>query len=199
VVASQAGHKLPTAYPSRRVWLHFVVQDSVGHIVFESGAVNADGSIVGNDNDADPTAYEPHYELIENADQVQIYEAVMGDSDGGVTTTLLRGASYLKDNRLLPLGFRDVNPDIAVSGQAAQDPAFVAGGHRTRFDVLLDEQAAPGPYTVTVELMYQTIGYRWANNLRQLSSPEIDRFVEMENAMTNTPIVVDRAVIEVEG
>jgi hypothetical protein len=50
-----------------------------------------------------------------------------------------------------------------------------------------------------VELMYQTIGYRWANNLGQLSSPEIDRFVEMEKAMTNPPIVVDRAVSEVEG
>jgi hypothetical protein len=199
VTVSQAGHKFPTAYPSRRVWLHFVVQDSAGHIVFESGAVNPDGSIVGNDNDADPAAYEPHYEQIETEDQVQIYEAIMGDSDGGVTTTLLRGASYLKDNRLLPSGFRDVNPDTAVSGQAAQDPAFAAGGHRTRFDVVLDEQAGPGPYTVTVELMYQTIGYRWANNLRQLSSPEIDRFVEMEKAMTNAPIVVDRAVVEVEG
>jgi hypothetical protein len=199
VIESQAGHKLPTAYPSRRVWLHFVVRDSAGNTVFESGAANPDGSIVGNDNDADPAAYEPHYELIESADQVQIYEAIMGDSDGGVTTTLLRGASYLKDNRLLPSGFRDINPDIAVNGQAAEDPAFVAGGHRTHFDVLLDEPAAPGPYTVTVELMYQTIGYRWANNLGQLSSPEIDRFVEMEKAMTNQPIVVDRAVSEVEG
>ena len=47
------GHKLPTAYPSRRAWLHVVVRDGNKRVVFESGAVDAKGSIKGNDNDAD--------------------------------------------------------------------------------------------------------------------------------------------------
>ena len=62
VVRNKDGHKLPTAFPSRRAWLHFVVRDSSGKTVFESGALNADGSIVGNDNDSDPSLYERHYQ-----------------------------------------------------------------------------------------------------------------------------------------
>src|SRR4029077_13523870 len=39
VVENLGGHKLPTAYPSRRVWLHVVVRDGGGRAMFESGAV----------------------------------------------------------------------------------------------------------------------------------------------------------------
>src|SRR5205814_10598074 len=52
------GHKLPTAFPSRRAWLHLAVRDRNGLTVFESGALNPDGSILGNDNDADPSHFE---------------------------------------------------------------------------------------------------------------------------------------------
>ena len=41
---------------------------SSGQTVFESGALNPDGSIVGNDNDADPTRFEPHYSEITKPD-----------------------------------------------------------------------------------------------------------------------------------
>lgn len=54
VVENLAGHKLPTTYPSRRAWIHLTVRDAGGAIVFESGALAADGSIAGNDNDEAP-------------------------------------------------------------------------------------------------------------------------------------------------
>src|SRR5262249_26705434 len=60
-VQNLSGHKFPTAYPSRRAWLHVTVKDRDNRAVFESGALNANGSIEGNDNDADPMRYEPHY------------------------------------------------------------------------------------------------------------------------------------------
>jgi hypothetical protein len=59
LVENLTGHKLPTAYPSRRAWLHLRVSDSHGNTVFESGKLNPDGSIVGNDNDADPLRKSP--------------------------------------------------------------------------------------------------------------------------------------------
>ena len=60
-VENLGGHKLPTAYPSRRVWLHVTVRDRNGRIVFESGAIEPSGAIRGNDNDADASRFEPHY------------------------------------------------------------------------------------------------------------------------------------------
>ena len=49
LVENLTGHKLPTAYPSRRAWLHVVLRDRNGRLVFESGALNPDGSIAGNE------------------------------------------------------------------------------------------------------------------------------------------------------
>jgi hypothetical protein len=101
-VENLGGHKLPTAYPSRRVWLHVVVRDRDKRILFESGAFQTDGSIYGNDNDADPSRFEPHYMEITSSDQAQIYESVMGNPGGSPTTALLSAVRYLKDNRILP-------------------------------------------------------------------------------------------------
>jgi hypothetical protein len=181
-VRNLAGHKLPTAYPSRRAWLHVTVRDANGSVLFESGALRADGSIVGNDNDADPARYEPHYTRIEQGDQVQIYEPIMVDAEGAVTTGLLFGVRYAKDNRLLPLGFdkATAEDDIAVRGAAAADDDFRAGGDRVRYLVELD--GAARPLSVTAELWYQSIGYRWAHNLEGQRAAETDRFVAFYEA-----------------
>ena len=166
------------------------MRDADGTAVFESGAVNADGSITGNDNDADPAAYEQHYTTIERPDQVQIYESVMGDTTDRVTTTLLLAAKYLKDNRVLPRGFDNdiASVDIAVAGQASDDEDFVGGSDRVRY--VVDVGSATGPFTIDAELFYQAIGYRWAENLRQYDSAETDRFMRFYDAVPNTPVTV---------
>ena len=87
------------------------VQDRDGRTIFESGALNPDGSIVGNDNDADPHRYEPHYREITSPEQVEIFEPILGDAHGNVTTGLLSAVGYLKDNRLLPSGFDKASAD----------------------------------------------------------------------------------------
>lgn len=165
-IENLAGHKLPTAYPSRRVWLHVTVRDGSGAAVFESGAPQRDGSIAGNDNDADGAIFEPHYSIITTSDQVQIYEPVMVDAEGAVTTGLISAVRYLKDNRLLPAGFDKASApeEIAVRGSALEDADFVAGGDRVAYSIALG--GAQGPYTVEAELLYQSISHRWAQNLR---------------------------------
>jgi hypothetical protein len=199
VVNSQVGHKFPSGFPARRAWLHLTVRDTDGGVVFESGAVNIDGSIVGNQNDADASAYEAHYRKINQADQVQIYEAIMRDPEGGVTTVLLRGAGYVKDNRLLPLGFgKDtVHEDIAVYGLAAEDEDFVGG--RDEVEYTIDVGEARGPFTVTVQLLYQSIGYRWVDNLRRYDSPESARFSHYYETTYNLPTVVASEMVKVGG
>lgn len=76
-ITSQTGHKLPSAYPSRRVIVHVTVLDSFNNVVFESGKVNANGSVQGVDADFDASAFEPHYDIINSHDQVQVYEVMM--------------------------------------------------------------------------------------------------------------------------
>jgi hypothetical protein len=175
-VKNLGGHKLPTAYPSRRAWLHLIVSDRDGSLVFESGALRQDGSIEGNDNDADAGRYEPHYREIRDAQEVQIYESILGDPSGQVTTGLLSATGYLKDNRLLPKGFdKETAPaEVAVHGDARSDPAFTDEGDEVQYYVNLG--SARGPFTVKVELLYQPVGYRWANNLKKYESKETRRF-----------------------
>ena len=183
-VRNLAGHKLPTGYPSRRVWLHVLVHDSAGRSLFESGGLRGNGLIEGNDADADAATYEPHYTEIRRADQVQIYESVMADPSGRVTTGLLTGVSFVKDNRLLPDGFdkSTVEADIAVRGHAVEDADFGGGGDRVRYSVSIAD--AKGPFSIDVELYYQPIGFRWAQNLRGYGAEETERFVSYFESMS---------------
>ena len=197
VVRNLAGHKFPTGYPSRRAWLHFTVLDGSGQTVFESGGFNEDGSIVGNDNDADPTQWEQHYLAIVEPNQVQIYETILQDSEGDITTALLHAAGYRKDNRLLPDGFEKKSPyeDIAVRGGAMEDDDFQGGGDSIQYAV--DIGSAAGPLTVKVELLYQTISYRWADNLRDKDADEIQRFLRYIDTVPNLPMVIASTSVEV--
>src|SRR4029079_7666610 len=165
-IENLGGHKLATAYPSRRAWVHLGACEGAGRAVFESGALNANGSIQGNDNDGDAKRFEPHYTEIRSSDQVQIYESVLGDPNGNVTTGLLTAVDYLKDNRLLPRGFdkRTAERDIAVHGDAVDDPDFGGGADQIRYSIPLANAA--GPFILTADLLYQPIGFRWANNLK---------------------------------
>ena len=182
-VENLTGHKLPTAYPSRRAWIHLTVRDASGTDVFSSGAVSPSGAIAGNDNDANPLAFEPHYRQITSADQVQIYESILGDSSGAVTTGLLKAVRYLKDNRVLPHGFdkATAEPDIAVHGDAAADQNFVGGTDSVQYSV--DVAGAQGALTVTAELLYEPIGFRWADNLRPYKADEPARFAGYYDSM----------------
>ena len=188
-VRNLAGHKFPTGYPSRRAWLHVTVKDDQGRAVFESGAINAAGAIQGNDSDTNPRTYEPHYETVTAADQVQIYEPILGDRTGVPTTGLLTATQYLKDNRLLPRGFDKATADsqIGVYGRATADADFAAGGDRVRYQVPVP---ASGRFTVEVELRYQSIAYRWAQNLDAYDAPEPKRFVSYYRAMAQESSVV---------
>jgi hypothetical protein len=84
------------------------------------------GPFQGNVNDHDPSRFEPHFKEITSSGEVEIYEPILGDQAGHVTTGFSAAVGYLKDNRLLPSGFQKqtADKDIAVDGDAADDLNF---------------------------------------------------------------------------
>jgi len=192
LVEALTGHKFPTSFPSRRAWLHVVVSDGSGKIVFESGKPNPDGTIIGNAADFDASVFEPHYEQISAPDQVQIYEAIMANSDGEVTYTLLRAAAYAKDNRLLPAGAikEQLPADIAAYGLAGSDPNFLGGSDRVSY--LVNLSGFSGPFTVTAELLYETLSYRFIQDLLADPTELTERFGTYYAMSDKTALVVGR-------
>jgi hypothetical protein len=189
------GHKFPTSFPARRAWIHLRAEDADGEVLFESGMPLPNGSIEGNDSDQDPTAFEPHYDVILDQNQVQIYEAILGDESGAVTWGMMQADNYLKDNRLLPIGLdkESAIPQIRVSGEAAEDDDFLGGGDSIRYSFNIGQ--APAPFTLTIELLYQSIGSGWIESLRGFSASEIDRFLRYVDEVPNAPVLADQLIL----
>ncbi len=141
-------------------------------------------------NDADPSRFEPHYREITKSDQVEIYEPILGDSEGHVTTGLLTAVGYLKDNRLLPEGFDKgtAEKDIAVAGDAADDPNFNDKGSLVRYSPAVDPSS--GPFHIEVELWYEPIGFRWAHNLGTYKADEPQRLVSYYDSLASGAAVI---------
>ncbi|MDX2367532.1 MAG: multiheme c-type cytochrome [Colwellia sp.] len=190
------GHKLPTAYPSRRVYLHIVIKNDVGEIVFESGKTQNNGSIDGNNADIDRTQFEPHYQVITSADQVQIYETVMGNVLDKVTYTLLEAGQYLKDNRILPHGFNKetVPEDIAVYGLANTDDNFIQGKDSLRYQVDVS-QFSSNYFSVDITLNYQPVAYSFLQDLFEDESIAVERFKKYnESAVVKFETIAEQSI-----
>lgn len=159
-----SGHKFPSGYPSRRAWLHVTITDASGAIVFESGAIDTMGKISGVESDSNPAGFEPHYDIITSADQVQSYETIMQDIDNELTYTLLEAATYRKDNRLLPAGMdkSSVPSTIQPRGNAMADADFVGGSDLVHYQI---SGLIAGTYTVAARLNYQTMSYGFGQDL----------------------------------
>lgn len=135
------GHKLPTGFPSRRIWLDFEVKDSSGKTVFRSGL--------------EPREPQPHHTVIDSPAQVQIYESEMADPSGRRTAALLRAASYLKDNRILPDGFDASKAPAGIHpAGVARDSDFLPGSDTTLYRVA---GLPSGSYSIAVRALYENI------------------------------------------
>ncbi len=179
-VTNLAGHKLPTAYPSRRVWLRVEVRDAAGQLVFASGQFDGQGHLI--DQQGQPLPSEaaggpivPHYQRIRAGGEVQVYQSVMADAAGQPTFTLLRGATYMKDNRLLPRGWQREHADAKATAPAGVDgdEDFSAGQDVVFFDIPV---AGNGPISIRAWLHYQVVSPRHASELFKHETPEVETF-----------------------
>ncbi len=192
VVTSMVGHKLPTGIPVRRVWLRTQVTDATGAVVFAHGGWDDAGRIV--DTSGAPLAYEsvggpvfPHVDQVDGEEDVVVYEGIMADVDGNPTWRLLRGEGWVKDNRLLPAGF-DRTQAAALGIDAVglgADVDFVGGSDRVHYT--LDVAGATAPLSVEVELVYQPLSARWAEELFASGTSEALEFQVMYAAAERTP------------
>lgn len=180
-VENRTGHRLPTAHPTRRAWLAFEVKDEAGRVLFASGAFDAKGRLIGADGA--PLAIEraggplaPHEDRIEAATEVALFEARMADAAGQPTWLLTRGATYAKDDRLLPRGWRADGPWPAETKPKGigEDEDFEAGSDLVHYDVPLDVPVDK-PFVLHIRLLHQTIGARWLDELLAVDVPTTDR------------------------
>ena len=192
-VTNLAGHKLPTGYPSRRAFLRLRVLDGEGNTLFVSGDFDAQGHLLDGDGqllavERPGGGVEPHHDLIERSDQVQIYEPVMHDEGGARTSTLLAATGYVKDNRLLPEGYSDAHPDAARTAPVGVfgDETFTGGRDELTYRVQLDGT----PARVEVELYYQVLGARFLADLASVDTAAVRALMEMLERADLSPVRV---------
>ncbi len=193
-VRNKTGHKFPSGFPVRRAWLQLQVRNNSGTLIFDSGSWDEQGEIIGLDK-----GFEPHYEVISSAEQVQIYQAVMGDVDDNPTYTLLRASGYLKDNRLVPAGYLDNGPmteHTKIIGRARLDENFnkAAGKQGSGTDQVVYEvrvEKSGFPLEITTRLLYQTVPPRFISDLLEDKTAAGDRLARMYRETSKDPVVID--------
>lgn len=163
-VTNKAGHHLPSGVGFRRLFIEFTVTDQDGELLWASGRTNPLGVIVEGTTDTPlateqgvgQTRFQPHYQTITRQDQVQIYQELIKDSEGYLTTSFLRRAHPVKDNRLRPRGFdpaffrKNPSPFIQIlgdlEGKAAEDPHYydpaLTGSDEVQYRFTLTPQQA---------------------------------------------------------
>jgi hypothetical protein len=123
-VTNLTGHRLPSGVGFRRLFLEVqVLDDSTGveRVVWASGATNGVGVIVDGEGEILPEEffeedaegkqrYHPHHQVITREDQAQVYEELATDASGRITTSFIRRAHHLKENRLVAIGFSREGP-----------------------------------------------------------------------------------------
>jgi Cytochrome P460 len=209
-IENLAGHSFPSGVAFRRAFLTFEALDDKGNVVWASGRTNSVGAIVkGTTEEVLPTefffdsvtrkqVYQPHYQVITDETQAQIYEEVIADTEGKITTSFVGLDQPLKNNRLLPKGWRRDGPLAEFTGphgDAEKDPDYdgksgAAGADNITYRIPLNQRTR-GIVTVRVTLNYQSIPpYYLQQRFRIGQGPETHRLAYLTSHLTleGTPV-----------
>jgi len=193
LLQNKAGHKFPAGYPSRRAFVELVASTDDSEVIFHSGKTDEDYNLLDEDPD-----FENHFAMINSEDQVQIYEMVMGDVNGDVTTVLERASVHLKDNRIPPTGFTTSHNSydtVQIVGDALTDSDFnhetgIEGSGSDRLYFHIPVNGYGGNINITAKVYYQTINDKWLEHMFSYNSEEIDLFRSIYNEADKTPVLV---------
>jgi hypothetical protein len=209
-VQNLAGHSLPSGVAFRRAFITFEALDDKGNVVWASGRTNSVGAIVkGVSDEVLPTeffydsakrrqVFQPHHEVITDESQVQIYEELIADTQGKITTSFVGLDRVLKNNRLLPKGWRVDGPFAEFTGphgDAERDPEYINQAGATGLDKIiyripLDDRTR-GAVSVRVMLNYQSIPPYYLNQRFTIGQgPETKRLAYLASHLTveRTPV-----------
>ena len=172
LVQSQVGHDFPSGVSFRRAFINFQVLDRGGKVLWASGNTNSSGVIVdtaGNPLTTEffsPTqqTYQPHFWTgapITSDQQVQIYEELVQDPQGMLTTDFLALDTKVKDNRILPQGWQPGGfaGTITAPVGTGNDPDYETNGcgcSEVRYQVPLSALSGT-PASVQATVYYQSI------------------------------------------
>ncbi len=209
-IENLAGHSMPSGVAFRRAFIALEVLDAKGEVVWASGRTNSVGAIVkGTSDEVLPTeffldpvtrkqVFQPHHQVITDEGQVQIYEELVADTKGKITTSFLALDKPLKNNRLLPKGWRRDGPFAEYTGphgDAERDPDYLnaagaSGGDRVTYRIPLTERTR-GAVAVMAVLYYQSIPpYYLRDRFTIGKGPETKRLAYITSHLTvqGTPL-----------
>ena len=188
-VENRTGHKLPTGFPTRRMWLHAVAVDAQGAIVFESGSHRRGAVLVGGRGIRidQAGAILPHATRIERPEQVAIWEAVPVDDHGRPTHVMFAATRFATDDRIVPRGWRDAPGTVAPIGVDG-DPDFVPGSDGV--DYLLPGTAV----RLDVELLYQSIPPETLESYASSDGLEAARFLAIADSPPLPVVLASRSL-----
>ena len=200
MLKNKAGHKFPSGYPSRRAFIEFLITNLQGDTIFHSGKRDPSGSNIINADEFGLLNFEPHYDVINSEEQVQIYEVVDGDVSGSPTNVQERAAIKLKDNRLVPYGF-SVNHSsydtTSIVGEALYDPNFNSNGTFTGtgtdniiYSIPSEYFGSETNFNLMVNVWYQSMPPRWVNSMFDYESPEIELFQGLFEEHGSEPVLI---------
>lgn len=230
-VVNKAGHSFPSGVGFRRAFLNFQMLGEEGRVVWASGNVASNGSnplgglkgvIVDESGNPLPTEiftpsqqrFEPHYwakNPIIRQDQAQIYEELVTNPEGYLTTSFIALDKKVKDNRLQPQGWSTNGPSaeetgpvgtcVKVEHRTVCDPDYAngSGSNVVRYLVPLTNRTASAR-TVRATLYYQTIPpYYQLQRATDATGTDTQRLVRFVTHLQTGGTPIDRWVLPISS
>jgi hypothetical protein len=136
--------------------------------------------------------FQPHHQEITYESQAQIYEEVIADTEGKITTSFVGLDEPLKNNRLLPKGWRSNGPFAEFTGphgEAEHDPDYDGKSGASGADTLIYRipfnARTLSIVSVRVTLNYQSIPpYYLKQRFASGQGPETQRLAYLTSHLT---------------
>jgi hypothetical protein len=203
-VSNYTGHRFPSGVGFRRAFIEFKAMQN-GKLFWSSGQTDPHGEIVDFSNNVLPTEffkngqYQPHFDRthpITSSTQVQIYEELEQDAKHQLTTSFTRRDYTIKDNRLLPPGWKKDGPPALVipqqfleatwpAGGAFTDPVYLAGQGQSKVAYQIPVPSGANASNVTIEatLYYQSTPPYFLADRYQTPTPATARLRYLVDSM----------------